>query len=122
MATNLGKLHSEPFQTEDVYFYQSDEQIEAGEPKVLMSPGQTYWQAHMEDGTAWNAFCRTLKLGKKDWFIAVREDGWILSAEQDPTALALPDADIWRIEHDGPHRAIITHKWNGKEVVDWTED
>lgn len=120
MSKNYGKLHPEPFWTEDIYMFQTDEQIAAKEPPVLIKPKQMFWRAHMEDGTPWKDTCDRMRLVKDDWFIAVRDDGWICSASQDPTEFALRDADIWRIKADSNDMFdFIGNKWTGTEVVPW---
>jgi hypothetical protein len=118
MATNLGQLHSEPFRTADFFALQSPQDEAAGKPPTVLIPGQLFYRAHREDGSPWNDYCKGLRLAGDDWFIAVKpDDGWILSATQDPTELAMAGADIWRIKHPGPDKAIIAHRWTGKEVA-----
>lgn len=96
--------------------FQTEAQIEAGETPMLMMPARTYWRQYREDGTVWYDFCQTLPLGTNVWYIAVSPEGFILSAEQDPTMLTVARVEYWQIEHPGPQEAIITHRWNGTEV------
>jgi len=117
MAKNLGKLQLKPVTIPAINFFQTDEQIEAGEPELVMIPPRIFYKQFTADDVPWNEASKGLE-GPSTWFIAVREDGWIFSAEQDPTMIGLSDVDIWQIEHPGPQAAIIAHHWNGKEVVD----
>lgn len=85
---------------------------------VIVIEGRPYGQPVTEDGTLWKDVAEA-KPGS--WFIAVAEDGFIMSCEPDPmqSLVVSDDIDIyiWEIEHDGPADAIRGKHWDGGEVV-----
>lgn len=115
MAKNFGKMHMKMIEIPPVHFFK----VHPDDPDVVMIParlvGQTVSSA---DETPWRDLSKGSE-GPGKWFIAVSPEGWVYSAEQDPSMLGISDADFWVINHPGPAEAIRAHKWTGKEVVDW---
>ena len=118
MAKKLGQLHNEPLVLEPIYMFQTEEQEKAREPKIMMMPERHFLKPFLGD-QGWYDFSLTLKPDPKRRFIAVRDDGWIMSAERDPTMITVTGVDIWQIEHSGEQMDLIGHRWTGKEVVPW---
>jgi hypothetical protein len=82
------------------------------EPIVI--EGKTYGMPMAANGKRWKDH---VKEKKGHWFIAVTDDGTIISAEPDPTQSVVTNCDIWQIEHPGPAEAIRGKRWDGENAV-----
>lgn len=73
-----------------------------------------YYQPVLADGTPWKDVAKE----RKGWlFIAVGEDGYIFSAESDPSMILISGVDIWHIRSAKPREAVIGKKWDGTQVI-----
>lgn len=72
-----------------------------------------YYQPVLEDGTPWKDAAEEKK---GTLFIAVGEDGYIYSAESDPTMILISGVDIWQIETSAEREDVIAKHWDGKTV------
>jgi hypothetical protein len=115
---NFGKMHFNPIKIPPVYMYQTEEQEERGDPKIVMIPEKTVYQLANADDIPWKDVDKT-PVSPDDWYILVEPDGWIMCCEKDPTLLAVEGYDVLRISHPGPRDAIFCQRWTGKEVVPW---
>lgn len=118
MATNFGKMHYEPVTTPAIPFFRTDQQIEDGEPEVIMMPARTFLKQFNAEGVPWWEIAKDLPQGGDTWYIAVDDNGFTMMAERDPSMISLHDCDVWQIEHPGPDTAIRGHIWTGEEIVD----
>jgi hypothetical protein len=83
------------------------------EPIVI--DGRPYGLPTAADGTLWKDF---VKEKPGTYFIAVIDDGTIISAEPDPMQSLVTGADIWQIKHAGPGEELRGKIWNGKKVCE----
>ena len=115
MATkNFGPLHYKVIEIPPVYMMKVNED----DPDVVLIPGRTVGQPVDATETPWKDVVAGIALTPTTWFIAVNENGGIVSCENDPTMVSIIDYDIWQIEHPGPREDIFVHVWTGTNVVD----
>lgn len=116
---NFGKLHYAEIRTDPIYMFQTQEQEDAGEPKVMMMPPRKFMKQFMDDGSAWWDTAKDLPDEPGIWYIAVNDDGYIMMAEREASMISLDNCDVWQIKHSGPDTDIRGHKWTGKKVEPW---
>ena len=116
---HFGKMQMIEWATEPVYMFQTEEQEERGDPKIVAIPSRKYQRLAIEDGTPWFDVQKKLKPGDDIWFIVTDETGWVMGCERDPDQIVGPPGyDLWQIKHPGGEWDIRRHIWNGKAIVD----
>lgn len=118
MVKSFGKMHYAEIQTEPLYMFQTEAQIEAGDPPVLLQPARTFLKQFMEDGSAWWDTAKHLPQKPDVWYIAVTDSGFIVMAERDPSMISLDNHEVIQIGHKGPAEAIRGGQWDGERVID----
>lgn len=93
---------------------QTPEQIELGDGRTAV-----ILVLRNGDGTEWHDL---FKQYPHTWYIAVQEDGVIISMESDPEQSQLADIAIWGIDSDfgftrGPGGSVYGKVWNGEKIV-----
>ncbi len=73
------------------------------------------------EGVEWHDL---FKLYPHAWYIAVEDDGKIISMESDPEHSQIADKDIWGIDSDfgytrGPGGTVYGKVWNGSAIVEY---